>query len=147
MMFKSAWTVSWEKFFIPFLSTVLSNKSWRTSRLITLLLSLVSLSTYAIHQITFLYIASAFIRLISRMVRKNFVFKVSECKNCLAFDTDRLLVLTKLRTDPKAAPHCVYKLCIFWRSIFERNPVPVSLTQNHFDSEPELGIYPQRQFD
>ena len=68
----------------------------------TPLLSLASLSTYAksIHQISFLNLANAFIRLNLRVARENFVWEVFECKKCLIFDTDRLLVFTKLRTDP-----------------------------------------------
>ena len=45
---KNSRTVSLESFvFIPFVTTVLSNKSWWTRSYFTLFLSLVSLSTYA----------------------------------------------------------------------------------------------------
>ena len=62
-------------FFFHFASTVLSNRSWRTRRYFTPLLSLASLSTYAksIHQILFLNLANAFIRLNLRVARVKFL--------------------------------------------------------------------------
>ena len=44
-------------------------------------------------------------------------------KNCLTFETASLLIFIEKRTDPQTAPPCVYKLCSFWRSVFERHPV------------------------
>ena len=73
---QNARTVSLESFvYIPFASTVPSNRSWRTRRHFTPLLSLASLSTYAksIHQSSFLNLANAFMRLNLRVARVNFV--------------------------------------------------------------------------
>ena len=39
-------------------------------------------------------------RLNLRVARVNFVQEGFERKNCLTFDTDRLLAFTELRTDP-----------------------------------------------
>ena len=64
-------------FFILFASTVLSDKSGRTNRYFTPLLTLASLSTYArfIHQISFLNLANAFILLNLQVARVNSVYK------------------------------------------------------------------------
>ena len=102
-MVKNALTVSLQSFvFIPFASTVLSNRSGRTSRYFTPLISLAGLSTYArsIRQISFLNLANDFILLILRVARVNFVYEGFQCKNCLTFDSGRLLAFTKLGTDP-----------------------------------------------
>ena len=60
--------------FFPFASAVLSNSSWRNSRNITPLLSLVSLPTYArsIHQISFLNLANISLLSNLRVIRENF---------------------------------------------------------------------------
>ena len=73
---KNARTVSLESFvFIPFASTVLSNRSWRTRRYFTPLLFLASLSKYAksIQEISFLNVANVFIHLNLRVARVKFV--------------------------------------------------------------------------
>ena len=74
--------------FIPYASTVLSNKSWRTSKGFTPLLSFANLSRYAtdIHQISFLNLAKALNLLIFRVACVNLVYDVFECKNSLTFN-------------------------------------------------------------
>ena len=66
-------------------------------------------------RISFLNLANAFIHLSLRVAKVSFVSEGFEWKNCLTFDTDKLLVFTKLRTVPLAAqaPACVYRLCSF----------------------------------
>ena len=123
---KNGRTVSLESFlFIPSASTVLSNKSWRTSCYFTPLLFLARIPTFGrlIHQTSSLNLANAVILLNLRNVRVIFVYEVLECKKCLIFDSGRLLVFTKLRTNPLAAPPCVYNLCSFWPAYFERDSV------------------------
>ena len=89
IIFEKVLTVSFESFvFIPFASTVLSNKFWRTSKYFTPLLSFANLSTYArsIHQISFLNLAKARILLNLRVACVNLVYDVFECKNSLTFN-------------------------------------------------------------
>ena len=89
IIFENILTVSFEAFvFNPFASTVLSNKSWRTSKYFTPLLSFGNLSTYArsIHQISFLYLAKALILLYLRVACVNLVYDVFERKNSLTFN-------------------------------------------------------------
>ena len=108
--FKNARSVSSEPFvFIPFAPTVLSNKSWRTSKYFIRLLSFAGLPTYARskHQISFLNLANAFILLNLRVVRVNFVNSGFECKNCLNSDAGGLLAFIEPCTDRKAAPRCL----------------------------------------
>ena len=103
-------TVSFESFvFIPFASTVLSNKFWRTSKYFTTLLSFEKLSTYAIskHQISVLNLAKALILLNLRVAYVNLVYEVFECKNFLTFDGESFAAFAKLRTEPYAANPCV----------------------------------------
>ena len=54
--------------------------------------------------------------------KTKFCIEGFECWSCLTFVSGRLLALTKLSTEPKAAPPCVYNLSSFWGSYFERNP-------------------------
>ena len=103
-------TVSFESFvFIPFASTVLSNKSWRTSKYFTPLLSFANLSTYArsIHQFSFLNLAKARNLLDLRVACVNLVYDVFECKNSLTFNGESFAAFAKLRTEPYAANLCV----------------------------------------
>ena len=74
------------------------------------------------HQVLFLNQAYAFFLLNLSVPRLNFVDEGVECKSRPTFDTGRLLVLTKLRTNPYAAPPCGYSLCDFWCSDFEKDP-------------------------
>ena len=143
---ENAQNVSLESFvFIPFASTVLSNRSWRTSISFTPSLSLASSSLYvkSIRQISFFNLANAFILLNLRVARVNLYKKVLNAKNCLTFDIGTL-DLTKSRTDPWAQPPCVYSLCSFWLSDFEKDPAS-SLQLWHSDSESEPEIHQWRQ--
>ena len=74
------------------------------------------------HRISFLNLPKALILLIFRAAKVNFVWEAFESKNCLTFDTGNLLDFAKLRTEPSATAPCVYSLCSFWRSYFERDP-------------------------
>ena len=47
-----------------------------------------------------LNIAKAFILLNFRVAKVTFVSEIFDCRNCLTFDTDRLVAFDKLRTDP-----------------------------------------------
>ena len=95
--------------FIPFASTVLSNKYWRTSKYFTPFLSFANLSTYArsIHQFSFLNLAKARILLNLRVACVNLVYDVFECKNALTFNGESSAAFAKLRTEPYAANPCV----------------------------------------
>ena len=76
IMDKKAFTISWESFvLIPLAFTVLSNKSWRTSKHFTPLFYFADLSTWAklMHQIAFLNLAKALILLKFCVARLNFV--------------------------------------------------------------------------
>ena len=109
-IFEKVLSVSFEFFvFIPFASTVLSNKSWRTSKYFTPLLSFANLSTYArsIHQFSFLNLAKALIPLNLRVACVNPVYDVFECKNSLTFNGESFAAFAKLRTEPYAANPCV----------------------------------------
>ena len=88
---------------------VLSNKSWRTSKYFTPLLSHDNLSTYArsIHQVSFLNLANALILLNLRVACANLVYEVFECKNSLIFDGESFAAFSKLRLEPYAANPCV----------------------------------------
>ena len=83
--------VSFECFvFIPFASTVLSNKFWRTSKYFTPLSSFANLSTRArsIHQTSFLNLGKALILFNFCVACVNLVYEVFVCKNSLTFDGD-----------------------------------------------------------
>ena len=100
---KNARNTSLESINFNFLeSTVPSNRSWWTRIYFTTFLFFDSLSTYAksIHQNSFLNLASGFILFILPMARKTFEKEGFESKNCLTFDTDRLIAFTMLGTDP-----------------------------------------------
>ena len=106
IIFENVLTVSFVSFvFIPFASTVLSNKSWRSSKYFTPLLSFANLSIYArsIHQISFLNLAKALTILNLRVACVNLVYYVFECKEPLTFDGESFVALAKLRTEPYAA--------------------------------------------
>ena len=109
-IFENVLTVSFESFvFIPLASTVLSNKSRRTSKHFTPLLSSANLSTYArsIHQISFLNLAKALILLNLQVACVNLVYEVFECKKSLSFDRERFAAFAKLHTEQYAANRCV----------------------------------------
>ena len=102
-IFESDLTVSFESFvFIPSASTVLSNKSWRTSENFTPLLSFANISTHArsIHQIPFWNLAKALIFLNLRVACVNLVQEVFECINFLTFEGESVVVSVKLRIEP-----------------------------------------------
>ena len=110
IMFENVLTVSFESFvFIPCASTVLSNRSWRTSKYFTPLLFFANLSTYArsIHQISFLNLAKARILLNLRVACVNLVYNVFKCENSLTFNGENFAAFAKLRTEPYAANPCV----------------------------------------
>ena len=110
IIFENVLTVSFESFVsIAFASTVLSNKSWRTSKYFTPLLSFANLSTYArsIHQISPFKLAKNLILLNLSVACVNLVYEVFECKNSLTFDGESFAAFTKLRTEPYAANTCV----------------------------------------
>ena len=88
---------------------VLSNKSWRTSKDFTPLLSFANLSTYAIsiHQISILNLAKARILLNLRVAFVNLVYDVFECENSLTFNGESFAAFAKVRTEPYAANPCV----------------------------------------
>ena len=89
IIYENFLTVSFESFvFIPFAPTVLSNKSWWTSKYFKPLLSFANFSTYSrcIHQISSLNLAKALISLNLRVACVNLVHEVFECKNSLTFD-------------------------------------------------------------
>ena len=110
IIFEKVLTVSFESFvFIPFASTVLSDKSWRTSKYFTPLLSFANLSTYfrSIHQISFLNLAKALILLNLRVACVNLVYDVFECKNSLTFNRESFAAFAKMRTEPCTGNPCV----------------------------------------
>ena len=103
ILFENVLTVFFKSFvFIPFASTILSNKSWRTSKYFTPLLSFDNLSTDAIsiHQLSFLNLAKDLILLNLRVACVNLVYEVSECKNSLTFEEESFVAFAKLRTEP-----------------------------------------------
>ena len=79
-----------------------SDRSWQTRRYFTLLFFSASLSTYAksIYKTSFLNLKKAFILLKVYVAEVKFVKEASESKNCLNFAFDRLLVFSKLCTNP-----------------------------------------------
>ena len=94
---KNARTVSFKPFvFIPFACTVLSNRSWWTSRYFTPFLSLATFSTFAksVDQISVLNLENAFCFMNLRVARVNFVYEGFEGENCRTFETDWLFALT-----------------------------------------------------
>ena len=96
-------TVSFESFvFIRFASTVLSIKSWRTSKNFTPVLSFAYLSTYArsVHQISILILAKAPIHLIFCVACENLLYGFFEFTNSLTFDGESFAAFAKLRTEP-----------------------------------------------
>ena len=95
--------------FILFASTVLSNKSWRTSKYFTPLLSFATLSTYvrSIQQTSILNLAKALILLNLRVARVNLLYDVFECINSLTFNGESFDAFAKLRTEQYAANPCV----------------------------------------
>ena len=91
IFFENVLTVSFESFvFIPFASTVLSNKCWRTSEYFTPILSFANLSTCArsMNQILSLTLAKALILLKLHVACLNLVNEVFQCKNSLTFEGD-----------------------------------------------------------
>ena len=52
------------------------------------------------HRIPIRNQAKALILLNFRVAKVNFVKEAFECKNCLTFDTDNLLVFANFRTEP-----------------------------------------------
>ena len=117
-MLENAPTVSLESMFLFLLH--LASKFWRTSKYLTPFSSFAILSPYvkSIHHISFSNLAKAFIPLILRVARLNFVYEGFKGQNFLTIGTGRLLAFTNMPTDPQAAPSCVFKLCSFWRSFF-----------------------------
>ena len=108
--FEKISTGSFECFvFIPFASTVLSNKSWLTSKNLTLLLSFANLSTYArsIHQISSFSLVKAHTPLSLRVACVNLVYQIFEYKNSLTFARESFYAFAKLRTEPYTANPCV----------------------------------------
>ena len=135
-------------FFFLFASMVLSNRSWRTNRNFTPILSLASLSSYAnfINKISFFNLASAFIPVNFHVARVNFVLEVSECENCLTFDTGGLLAFTELFSGQKqhrlVCTTFADQISLF---IFWKGPSFLSLCLWYCDSEPDSEVYQQRQ--
>ena len=80
---------------------VLSNRSWRTSGYFKALKTLVSSATYdkSIQKTSLLNLENATILANLPVARAKLVKDGFKCKNCLTFDSDRLLAFTELRTD------------------------------------------------
>ena len=73
------------------------------------------------HHISFLNLAEALMLLNIRVARVHIASAVFENKISLTFDTGRLLLCTKVPTDPWVASPYVYNLCTFWRSYFVKD--------------------------
>ena len=63
----------------------------------------------------------AFIFLKLRVARVNSEHEGSKGITCFTFETDKLLTFTKFCINLSAAPHCVYNLCNFSCSYFEKD--------------------------